>query len=204
MEDVEKHINDPQLKSYTPTMKEAGFDVKVSPMTSITCSGQVGGTIRELASMRPLFLDCFTAIQLSYLMSYYNVFGNAAVQKLLQFHGLDHLSTSYDSLIIACRPVSEGGVIHVGQVIYIQGPRFAFAFKSSSTLNGFNATCVADRKGRQRFRAFSSFGNVDRKLEGFCDIMLEAYQKPLTYRDVVEIFSHYTKSLNARCRMLLM
>jgi hypothetical protein len=184
------------------SMRKAGFDVKYSPTTSITCPGQVGDALQKLRSMRPLFLDCFTAIQLSYILSYYDMLGDAATEKLLKFHGMKHLSISYESMIMACwRSVSEEGVSHIGKVVYIQGPRYAFAFKPSSILNGSNAIRVADGKGEQCFREFSSFCNVDRKLEEVCDIMAEGYTKPLTYRDVVEIYLHYDRWPDAMCGM---
>ncbi|KAF5879259.1 uncharacterized protein Bfra_006464 [Botrytis fragariae] len=79
---------------------------------------------------------------------------------------------------------------NVGDLVYIQGPHYGFAFKPTSVSNGFNA--LVSNTTPLTFRSFRSDGHMDmdKSLEEYRDAMMKAFKEPLSHRDISDIWDN--------------
>lgn len=113
--------------------------------------------------------------------------------------GIDTFEVGYQYPLLAAKPCSFDA-LRVRDLVYVRGPMYAFAFKPASTRNGFNAVCVGTGDGH-RLGTFSSFSKTDHSLADLEQVMDQAFRSPLTRRDLVELFTQYTRWPDAQCAM---
>ncbi|KAF7957926.1 hypothetical protein EAE96_003493 [Botrytis aclada] len=79
---------------------------------------------------------------------------------------------------------------NVGDLVYIQGPRYGFAFKPTSASNGYNA--LVSKTAPLMFRSFRSYVDMDmdKSLEEYRDAMMKAFKEPLSHRDISDIWNN--------------
>ncbi|KAF7954978.1 uncharacterized protein EAE97_000237 [Botrytis byssoidea] len=145
-----------------------------------------------------LILDCSLAIVLAFVLAYNQVLGPKKLWSLL--HESDsrkspkqRIRITFDSVDFMtwtqCNYIrSSTWKWNVGDLVYIQGPRYGFAFKPTSVSNGFNA--LVSNTAPLRFRSFRSYGqmDMDKSLEEYRDAMMKAFKKPLSHRDISDIW----------------
>ncbi|TGO36980.1 hypothetical protein BHYA_0109g00160 [Botrytis hyacinthi] len=147
-----------------------------------------------------LILDCSLAIVLAFVLAYRQVLGSKKLWNLLHESDLrkspkQRIRITFDSVDFMtwtqCNYIrSSTWKWNVGDLVYIQGPRYGFAFKPTSVSNGFNA--LVSNTAPLKFRSFRSHRHMDmdKSLEDYRDAMMKAFKEPLSHRDISDIWDN--------------
>ncbi|TAQ89780.1 hypothetical protein B7494_g1851 [Chlorociboria aeruginascens] len=182
-------------EQYKLGMQMAGFDYTFHSsdgtimITSLNGLNDIGSQMETLKNHQPLFLDCFLALNFTFLLAYHTVLGEDACRKLFQDGGVDSFTLRYVNPLPPTRILSMSKSLKTGDCVYVNGPFMAEVFKSHSATNGFHALCVGPHKSKMIVRTFRSMGNRDMSIEDLKKEMKHKFQEPLSYDELYRL--HY-------------
>lgn len=178
------------------------YGIESGDISKDTASDDLSTAIKSIlpSKSETLILDCSLAIVLAFVLAYKQVLGSKKLWNLL--HESDsrkspkqRIRITFDSVDFMtwtqCNYIrSSTWKWNVGDLVYIQGPRYGFAFKPTSVSNGFNA--LVSNTTPLKFRSFRSYGHRDmnKSLDEYRDAMMKAFKEPLSHRDISDIWDN--------------
>jgi DNA replication protein DnaC len=158
--------------------------------------------LRNLLTVRPLALDCASALNLVTAQSLLDSLGDAQFSTYIKKACIDILSIgALNSLPIysdeiyyyhAGHEQTENPLpanVKDGDGLYVLGPSDGFAFHPESDLNGFNVRVATNGSTEPLLWGFESAGRGCWTYAELQKLLSEAYRQPLTFGDLIIILS---------------